>query len=630
MLEKPLGRVPHTGGERFKPESDLHKTLLHWLEAGAPKDASNVPKVVGLELMPREAVLEGSGAAQTLTVRATYSDGAERDVTPLAVFISNNETCAKVSDAGLVTAGQRGEAFIMARFDAFNVGAQVIVIPNALPYQFPAGLAEYNYIDKLVDAKLKKLRLLPSEVCDDATFLRRACLDITGTLPSPGQIREFVQPSSAGKRDQLVDDLLGRKEFADLWVMKWAELLQIRSRQDQFSEKAARQYFNWLQDQFARNVPLDKIVQELLTASGSNFRNPAANYYQVQTDALKTAENTAQVFMGMRVQCAQCHNHPFDRWTMNDYYSFAAFFPQVGRKPGEDPRETIIFDKGDGEVKHLVDGRNMKPKFLGGDVPDLKGQSRREVLAQWIVSPQNPYFARNLANLVWAHFMGKGIIEPVDDVRLSNPASNPELLDALAARVTEYRYDFKKLVRDICTSRTYQLSTRANDTNASDERNFSHAAIRRLRAEVLLDCICEVTDTQDHFKGLPAGARSVQIPDGATSGYFLSTFGRATRETVCSCEVKTEPNLSQAQHLLNGTIVSDKIQKGGLVRKLLKQGKTPDDVIAELYLRCFNREPTGDESGKLKTFFKEGKNPEQVLNDVFWSLLNSKEFIFNH
>jgi len=630
VIEKGGGRVPKTGGERFKPGSELCRTLLRWLEAGAPKDKRNVAKVVSLELMPRQAVLEGQGASQKLTVRAKYSDGAERDVTTLALFISNNETCAKVSDDGVVTAGQRGEAFIMARFETFNVGAQIIVIPKNLPYTFPAGLAEYNYIDTLVDAKLKKLRLLPSELCDDATFLRRASLDITGTLPMPEQVRKFVEEPSSGKRDQLVDDLLSRKEFADFWVMKWAELLEIRSRQDQFSEKAALQYFGWLQDKFARNVSLDKIVQELLTASGSTFRNPAANYYQVQTDTLKTAENTAQVFMGMRIQCAQCHNHPFDRWTMNDYYSFAAFFPQIGRKPGEDPRETVIFDKGDGEVKHPVGGRTMAPKFLGGDAPEIKGQSRREVLAKWIASPENPYFARNLANIVWAHFLGKGIIDPVDDVRISNPASNPELLDALGAKFTEYKYDFKKLVRDICTSRTYQLSTQPNDTNASDDRNFSHASIRRLRAEVLLDCISEVTDTKDHFRGLPPGAHVVQIADGAVNNYFLTTFGRATRETVCSCEVKTEPNLSQALHLLNGRTVSEKIESGGVVKKLLKEGKRPEEVIANLYLRCLNRPPTTDELGKLKSFLKDEKSQEEVLNDVFWSLLNSKEFIFNH
>jgi uncharacterized protein DUF1553/uncharacterized protein DUF1549 len=407
-------------------------------------------------------------------------------------------------------------------------------------------------------------------------------------------------------------------------------LLQIRSRNDQFSTKSALQYYNWLQDRMTRNVPIDKIVQELITATGSTFKSPAANYYQVQTDTLKTAENTAQVFMGMRIQCAQCHNHPFDRWTMNDYYSFAAFFPQIGRKPGEDPRETVIFDKGEGEVKHPVNGKAMTPKFLGGDVPEIKEETRREVLAKWLASPENPYFAKNLANIVWANFMGRGIIDPVDDVRISNPAVNPELLDALGAKFTEYKYDFKKLVRDICTSRTYQLSTRANESNALDDRNFARASIRRMRAEVLLDCISEVTETKDKFQGLPRGARAVQIADGNSSTYFLSTFGRATRETVCSCEVKTEPNLSQALHLLNGSTVSEKINEGGVVKGMLKAGKNRDEVVEGLYLRCLARKPGEQEMAKLTDFFKDPKKDDQVLTDLFWSLLNSKEFIFNH
>ncbi len=427
-----------------------------------------------------------------------------------------------------------------------------------------------------------------------------------------------------------MDQLLARKEFADLWVMKFAELLEIRSRDNIVYPKAAELYFEWLRDQMVTNAPLDRIVRELLTGSGSNFRTPAANYYQIEPDTLKLAENTAQIFMGMRIQCAQCHNHPFDRWTMNDYYGFAAFFSQVGRKPSDDPRETIVFDRPSGEVKHPVTGADMRPKFLGGEVPEIKGQTRREVLAKWLTSPDNPYFARNLANMLWGHFIGRGIIEPVDDVRISNPAANPELLNALAAKLVEYHYDFKKLVRDICTSRTYQLASRANDSNASDDRNFSRAAIRRIRAELLLDCVSQVTETQDKFPGLPRGARAVQIADGNTGTYFLTTFGRASRTTVCSCEVKIDPNLSQALHLLNGDTLQSKIEQGGVVKRLLKEGRSPEQVVEELYLRCLSRKPTADEATRLKTFLCADAKTEQVLDDLFWSLLNSKEFVFNH
>lgn len=629
IVQKGLGAVQHTGGVRFGTNSDLCQTLIKWLNAGATNDPPTVAKLTSIEIFPKSALLEGTNATQRFIVQGHYSDGTQRDVTPLAVFLSNNEISARVSDEGVVTAGQRGEAFIQARFGEFNVGAQIIVIPNGLNYQWPE-VAARNYIDEAVYAKLKKLRLTPSDVCDDATFIRRASLDITGTLPTPDEVSKFIEEKEPAKRDRLVDQLLARKEFADLWVMKWAELLEIRSRDNMVYPKAALVYFEWLRDQIQTNVPLDQIVQQLLTGSGSNLRDPAANYFQIEPDTQKLAENTAQVFMGMRIQCAQCHNHPFDRWTMNDYYGFAAFFAQVGRKPGDDPRETVIFDRHDGEVKHPVTGAVMHPKFLGGDTPEIKGETRREVLAKWLTSPENPYFARNVANILWSHFLGRGIVEPVDDMRISNPASNPELLEAMATKLVTYKYDFKKLVRDICTSRTYQLSARANDTNASDERNFSKARIRRIRAEVLLDCISEVTETKDKFPGLPRGARAVEIADGNSGTYFLTTFGRASRTTVCSCEVKTDPNLSQALHLLNGNTVQNKIEQGGVVKKLLKDGLTPDQVMEKLYLRCFSRKPTDDEIAKLKEFFTPEAKPDQVLNDVFWSLLNSKEFVFNH
>jgi hypothetical protein len=629
VIQKGLGAVQHTGGVRFTTNSELYKTLVAWLDAGAVQDSTNVSKLTDIEIFPRSAVMEGSNTLQRFIVRAHYSDGTDRDVTPQAVFISNNDASAKVADDGTVTAGQRGEAFIQARFGEFNVGAQVIVIPKHLPYQWP-NVPPKNYIDEAVYAKLKKLRLTPSAVCDDATFLRRASLDITGTLPKPEEVETFLADKDVGKRERLVDELLDRKEFAELWVMKWAELLEIRSHDNVVYPKAALVYFEWLRNQMLAGVPLDQVVRGLLTASGSTLRDPASNYYQTEPDTQKLAENAAQVFMGMRIQCAQCHNHPFDRWTMNDYYGFDAFFAQVGRKPGDDPRETVIFDRTEGEVKHPVTGVVMRPKFLGGDVPEIKGETRREVLARWLTSPQNPYFARNVANIVWAHFLGHGIIEPVDDVRISNPPSNPELLDALAARLVEYQYDFKKLVRDICTSRTYQLDPRPNETNAGDQRNFARASIRRIRAEVLLDCISEVTGTQDKFPGLPRGAKAVEIPDGNTADYFLTTFGRASRTTVCSCEVKVDPNLSQALHLLNGDTIQNKIEQGAVVKSLLKRGETPDQIIANLYLRCLGREPTPDESAKLKAFFKGDASSEQVLNDVFWSLLNAKEFVFNH
>jgi len=628
LIEKGTGKVPHSGGKRFAENGELYSTLIRWLKAGAPLDAGEVPKVLSVEIYPQGAVLDGEGATQQLTVRAKYSDGSDRDVTSQALFLSSNDNSAEVSPEGLVQAGSRGEAFLMARFETHTVGSHFIVLPKGLQFQWPDTPAN-NYVDELIYNKLRKLRIKPSELCSDEAFLRRAFLDIIGVLPTVDDYTRFVQDEDPAKRDRLVDELLDRKEFVELWVMKWAELLQIRTTQ-QVSYKSSLRYYNWLQDKIANNVPMDKMVQELLASSGGTFSNAATNYYQTETATLKVAENVAQVFMGMRIQCAQCHNHPFDRWTMDDYYSFAAFFAQIGRKQGEDPREIIIFNSGGGEVNHPVGGRVMAPKFLGGDTPDVNGKDRRAVMAQWLASAQNPYFAKNLANIVWAHFLGKGIINEVDDVRVSNPPVNPELLDELARRFTEYNYDFKKLVRDICTSRTYQLSTQMNETNESDDRNFSHALLRRVRSEVLLDVITQVTETKNKFRGLPLGARAVQISDGNTSTYFLKTFGRAERASVCACEVKMEPNLSQALHLLNGDTVNNKIGEGKLVERRLAEQKSPQEIIDELYIRCLTRHPTDKEKAALESVLVSEKDPKQVLEDVFWALMNSREFLFNH
>ncbi|HLF93236.1 MAG TPA: DUF1549 and DUF1553 domain-containing protein [Planctomycetota bacterium] len=628
LVEKSTGIVNHTGGERFKPKSELYDTLIRWLDKGAPKDAADVATPVSLELYPPKLVMEGEGAAQRMTVRAKYSDGSDRDVTPLARFMTNNDVSAKIDEDGRVTAGKRGEAYVFARFATFTVGSQAIVIPKGVKYAW-SDVPEKNYVDTLVFDKLKKLRMFPSEICSDEVFLRRASLDLTGQLPGRAEYDRFASDARPDKREKLIDEFLARKEFSELWVMKWAELLQIRTDDNrQVSYKTALGYFNWLQARVEDNVPFNEIVRDLLSSNGGTFQNPPSTFYQIGRETLKTSENVAQIFMGMRIQCAQCHNHPFDRWTMDDYYGFAAFFSQVGRKNAEDPRERIIFDRGEGEVRHPVGGRTMAPKFLGGDVPDVKGHDRRQVLAEWIASPRNPYFARNVANIVWAHFFGQGVIDPVDDVRVSNPPSNPELLDALARKLTDYKYDFKKFVRDICTSRSYQLSTRGNETNEADSRNFAKGPIRRIRAEVLLDIISQVTETPNKFRGLPLGARAVQIADGNVSNYFLKTFGRASRETVCSCEVKMDPNLSQALHLLNGDTVNQRIAQGGVVGKLLASGKSPEDVVEELYIRCVGRKPTAAQIEKVKPLDKA--TARQDLEDVFWALLNANEFIFNH
>ncbi|MFL2863734.1 MAG: DUF1549 and DUF1553 domain-containing protein [Pirellulaceae bacterium] len=628
LLTKGAGVVPHTGGTRFRKGDELYETVHEWLRSGALLDQGEIPTVTKVDIYPKGAVLNGEGAQQKISVRAYYSDGTDRDVTHLAYFSSNNDNSAVIEQDGVVTAQNRGEAFIMARFDTHTVGTHFIVLPKNLQFAWNE-LPENNYIDGHMHNKFKNLRIIPSELCTDEEFIRRVTLDVTGRLPTVEEYNAFLANVDPTKREKLVDELLTRKEFVEIWVMKWAELLTIRTT-NQISYKSMLLYYTWLQERVANNVPMNVMVQELLGSNGGTFANAATNYYQNETNTLKVAENVAQVFMGMRMQCAQCHNHPFDRWTMDDYYSFAAFFSQIGRKRGEDPREIIVFNSGSGDVRHPVGNRVMAPKFLGGETPDVAGKDRRQVMANWLASDENPFFAQNLSNIVWAHFFGKGIIQEVDDVRISNPPVNKELIDALSEKLRGYNYDFKKLVRDICTSRAYQLSTKTNETNEKDTTNFSHATLRRMRAEVLLDAITQVTTTSNKFPGLPSGARAVQIANGNTSTYFLTTFGRAKRETVCSCEVKMEPNLSQALHMLNGDTVNAKITQGGLVTTRLSEEVPHEKIIEEIYIRCMTRKPTEKELTNLMELVGQEENKQQALEDVFWALLNSREFVFNH
>ncbi len=667
LYEKSVGAVSHTGGKRFDPGSEYGDLILDWIAAGAVDDGdekswaegeTGPPACVALELFPPSFVLSGEGATQRMVARATYADGTDRDVTHLVAFNTDDPTAAAISteagSAGAVTAGAvsgtgGAEAFISARFDVHTVGVPVVVLPKHVDFQWP-DLEPTNYVDEAVYSKLATLRIAPSEVCTDAEFVRRAYLDLIGVVPPADVTRDFVANTDPSKRAALVDSLLKKPAFADIWVMKWSELLQIRQANDSLTGKEAVLYHRWLKEQIDGNVPVDEMVRDLLSSSGGTFDTPATNYYRTERDTLKTAENVAQVFMGMRIQCAQCHNHPFDRWTMNDYYGFASFFSQVATKNSDDPRERIVYNRGGGSVKHPVTDKEVQPKFLGGETPDFKsderfkGRDRREVVAEWLTSEENPYFARNIVNLVWSHLTGRGIVEPVDDVRVSNPPANEALLDALAEKFVASGYDLKGLVRDICTSRTYQLATRTNATNLADESHFAHAKLRRIRAEVLLDSINAVTGTaaSEKFSGLPRGARAVEIPTSNTSTYFLETFGRAKRETVCSCEVRTEPNLSQALHLLNGETVHRKVEGGKVVATLLAgvKGKDgaedvaplePAAALAEITARSLSREPTEAEQAALKeALAEEGADPQQILEDYFWAVLNSREFLFNH
>ena len=628
LINKALGNVDHTGGQLIVDASHEYEILMTWMKSGAPADPADRPVPTAIRVFPEEAVFAGKGETQSLMVIASFSDGSDHDVTDRSVFISNNDAAASVTEDGDVSSNGRGSAFVMARFDQFTEGCSIVVRPGTA-YTAP-DLLSNNYVDELVQARWRDLHLLPSEPCSDEVFLRRVYVDLIGMLPTTQERLEFLAETDSEKHSKLVDALLARPEFQDIWVMKWAEMLQIRTVNG-VSPKGLQLYDRWLRERIHSGVTIDQVVQELIPATGGTFDNPATSYYQTETTPQLLAENMAQAFLGTRIQCAQCHNHPFDRWTMDDYYGFAAFFSQVGYKQAQDPREIMIFNAATGNLKHPIDERPVVPTFLGaGPAPLPPGIDYRDVLGRWLASDQNPAFGRNLSNIVWAHFFGVGIVDPVDDIRVSNPPSNPALLNTLGEKLSEYKYDIKPLIRDICTSNTYQLATRRNESNMLDERHFSHGRIRRMRAEVLLDCLNQVTETTVEFRGLPTGSRAVQIADGATPNYFLSTFGRASRATACSCEVKTSPTLSQALHLLNGESTTGKIAEGGVIDRLLTENSDHMTVVTALYERCLSRQPTAEESAAIHERLKSSIDVKASLSDLFWALLNSNEFVFNH
>ena len=631
MLQKPTGQVDHEGGTRFDKESPLYAMLHRWIAEGAQNDPAEVPKLTGIEMLPSEAVLEADGAIQRFVVRATYSDGTDRDITDLAILASEDSTIINLDETGLATSGTRGEVYLMARFGTFAVVSQVISVPADAGLTWPEDTVAANYIDELVYDKLRKIRVAPASRTSDEVFLRRVYLDTLGVLPTVDEARAFHADTAPDKRAKLIDALLDRPEFAELWAMKWAEVLRVSAVPNVLDPKGMHRYNDWLRQSIINNKPIDELVQELLTAEGGNFTEPAANFYLIEQEPPQMAENVAQVFLGIQIQCAQCHNHPFERWTMDDYYSFAAFFAQVGRKGSSDPRESIVFNRGSGEVANLKDGRQMPPKFLGGETPDVNGKDRRAVLAEWLTSADNPWFAQNIANRVWDHFFGRGIVDPPDDVRVSNPPANAALLEELGKRLVAYEYDLRQLIRDICNSNTYQLSTQPREGSVADEANFATASVRRLPAEMLLDAVAQVTTTDVKFRSLPLGARAVQVADGKSGNYFLDVFGRPPRDSACTCERRNEPTLAQTLHLINGDTLTTAIQAGdGRLASRIAEEAPTEAIIDELYLAAYARPPKDEERQRIVDYVAATEDRKVALEDAYWSVLNSKEFIFNH
>jgi hypothetical protein len=641
LLLKAVGAVPHTGGKLFARDSAYYRTLLAWIDAGAPDDHDAVPEAVGIRIDPPRLVFDAGPARRPLKVTAAYSDGSTRDVTTLALFSTNNKSVAEIDADGSVTAGKRGDTNVFARFGRFTEGIEAIVLPkDAKVGAFPKPV---NYIDELVHDRLRKLLITPGDLCTDEEFVRRAYLDLIGLPPSPAEFRAFLadRAPSAEKRARLVDALLERDEFADLWAAKWGEWLKILGQNNSLfgtDNKAAEIYHAWVREQMRRNEPWDRFLRTQLTATGSNLLEPEVNFYTMmaanRTDPKALGQDVAQALLGIRMQCAECHNHPFDRWTMDDYYGFTSFFTGVKVKIASEPREVYVYnDPSAPPAKHLLDGRPMPARVLGGIAPVAKSRDPRAALAAWMIAPDNPLLRRNLANRVWAHFFGRGIVEPVDDFRVSNPPSNAELLEELGRRfAVEHKFDAKRLIRDICTSRTYQLSTRPGPDNRDDDRQFSRGRVRRLRADVMLDTLSAATGVELVFKNYPKGHRAVQVPDGGHryGSYFLPTFGLATRETVCSCETRSEATFAQALHLSNGDTVGKMLADSPVIPALLKARRPPAEIIEELFIRALSRRPTDAELSKLLPLAERSPTDRAVYDDIFWGLLNSTEFATNH
>lgn len=640
LLLKATGVVPHSGGRRFKKDSEYYRTVLRWIEAGAPDDAATVPQVTGVALQPDKVIFSGKITRQPLQVMARYSDGSTRDVTRLALYLTNNKNTADIDDQGAVTAGKRGDTFVFARFAKYTTGAEIIVLPKEKHFRWPKIRAN-NYIDELVDAKLEKLHIVPSALCTDEEFVRRVYFDLIGLPPTRAEYQRFLESRERDKRARLVNELLERPEYVDLWAAKWAEMLKVIGNQTTSAfgsdRKAAYAYYQWIHEQVKENTPLDRFVRRQVASQGSNLADPAVNLYTMlpgeNYDPKATALDVAQLFTGIRIQCAECHNHPFDRWTQDDFYGFVSFFTGVKRKQSSEAREFYIYDDPNAPpAKHLLDGHPVPARLLGGDSPDVKGKDARVALADWLTAPENTLFTQNMANRIWANFFARAIVEPVDDVRISNPPSNRELLEELGRRLAAYKFDQKRLIRDICASRTYQLSAVSNPSNRDDDSQFSHAVLRRLRADILLDAISEATGSSTAFNNYPAGYRAIQLFEGGyrANNYFLKTFGESARETVNCAETRLEPTLAQSLHLVNGDTIEGKLNKSPVIDELLKAKEPPAGIVDDLYIRALSRKPSEAERKRMLALVAAKPADRKAYEDIFWALLNSTEFAFNH
>ncbi len=644
MLLKPTAEVPHEGRQVIKPGSRYYLMLRQWIAEGVKMEDPAKSRADRIDVLPSEIELDLPGRAQTMLVLAHYPDGTTRDITREAVLTSNNSDVAVVKD-NVVTGVRRGEAAVLVRYEGSYATKLVTVMGDRTGYAW-VDQPDFNYIDERVDAKLRRLKILPSEICSDAEFIRRVSFDLTGQPASSERVRAFLEnpAPSRTKREQLVDDLIGTQSFVEYWANKWADLLQCNS--ESLGKKGVWVFRNWIQQAVAKNMPYDKFVRSLLTAEGSSYMNPEVNYLRVLRDPGRMAEDISQTFLGVRFNCNKCHDHPFEKWTQNQYYQFGAFFAQVGFKRGTFGTEVIRNDTGDqttvtgeeiiyprydgGEVRHPKTDMVVAPKVPYGEAKEAgAGEDRREAFADWLTAKENPFFAKSLANRTWSYFFGRGIIDPVDDIRGSNPPSNPELLDALTEDFVKSGFNIRHLMKVICTSRTYQLSFRRNKWNEDDTLNYSHATPRRLSAEQLMDAVNLATGARPNFSGMPIDMRAVDIPDGTVQGDdFLSLFGRPKRQSACECERSSNVTLSHALNLINGSTIGEAVDAGASrITRLVASESDNHKVVEEIYYSVLNRPPTAKEIAVID--LGEGSKRLEAAQDLAWALINSPAFLFN-
>jgi len=632
LLQKPANVLPHGGGQRMSPGSYEWELISRWIRQGMPYGAETDPVLERIEAVP--AVREMNvRTRQQLSVIAHYSDGSIRDVTRLASYDANYPEMAVSTSLGRITVEDvPGEVAMMVRFQG-QVGVFRAIIPQGLPV--PATPPEKTFIDTLVFAKQRQLGIPPSPLCDDATFIRRVSIDVAGRLPTVSEVEQFIADPDTAKRDRLVDRLVDSPGYADYFSNKWATVLR-NKRRNGTDVQYTYKFHGWIRRALRENMPYDQLVRGVLTATGDPETHPPVAWYREVSTSTQQMEDVAQLFLGMRMACAKCHHHPFERWSQQDYYGFEAFFSQVGLKnskfnPNVNQPDMVYLNTNAPVSKNPRSQLDVKPMGLGGPELDISPyEDARQYLVDWMAAPENPFFAKALVNRYWKHFFGRGIVDPEDDLRVTNPPSNPELLNALAKHFLDHHFDLKDLVRTICKSNVYQLSSEPTELNSNDQQSFSSFYPRRLTAEVLYDAVNSVADTPSNFGTIPQGTTAVQLPDNGFNNYFLEVFGKPEAESACECERSAEANLSQSLHLLNSGDVQGRLQNGqGRAAKFTREMERPDTAkVRELYLAAFAREPRPEESEFILSRVADYQNKQQAWEDVIWAILNAREFQF--